>query len=294
VFARRRVRRDHGWLYMMPAFVLVLALSAYPLYFALTYSLSKTEMWTRVRFSGLDNYRRLFADERFRTNLLATAVYVFVGVIVCAGIGVALAVALRHPGRWNVLIRTCILVPWITSEVVLAITWRWVLDPQFGPGAFVFESLGLGHFPNFLGSPTTALVTVTLINAFRGVAFPMLMSLAALQAVPKELEEAAALDGAGRLQTIRHVLIPIITPVLIVTIIVITIHFFNMLVLILDMTGGGPLGGTETLGVRLYVEGFNLFNVGTASTLTMLMLIANLLLAVFYFRALGRQSGGNA
>ncbi len=290
----RRRRRPAGWLYMMPAFLLVLALALYPLYFAVSYSLTETQMWNRGDFVGLDNYRALFADPRLETNLLASAVYVFVGVAVCTTAGVAIAIRLRRGGRWVTVLRTCVLIPWITSEVVVAITWRWIFNREFGPGAAVFSALGLGDFPNLLGSPTSALVTLTLVNVWRSVAFPMLMGLAALQSVPRELEEAASLDGANKLQTIRHVLLPIMTPVLVVTVIVLTIQYFNMVVLVLDLTGGGPLGATETLGVRLYQEGFSYFNVDTAATLTVVMLAANVVLAVFYFRALRKQSGGDA
>jgi len=279
---------------MAPAFLLVLALSAYPLYFAISFSLVDAQMWNRGGFVGLQNYQALLADPRFRSNIIATVVYVVGGVAICVPIGVALAIALRR-GGWAVgIVRTCILVPWVTSEVVVAITWRWIFNRTYGPGAFIFTELGLGKFPDFLGTPTFALITLTLVNVWRSLAFPMLMSLAALQAVPKELEEAAAIDGAGRWQQVRYVLLPMITPVLIVTFIVLTINYFNMAVLVMLLTGGGPLYGTETLGLRLYKEAFTYFNIDTAAALTLFMLVINFALAVFYFRALRKQSGGEA
>lgn len=290
----RRRRRSNGWLYMAPAFLLVLVVTAYPLYFAARYSLFRMRMWEPVEFVGLDNYVHLLTEPRFLTNLFASAFYVFVGVVACAGLGLGLALALRSGGRWVRVLRTFILIPWITSEVVVAITWRWLLNPQYGPLTSVFERLGLPDFPNVFASQTSALIALTLVNVWRSLAFPMLMFLAALQAVPKQTEEAAEVDGAGYWQRVRYVLVPSIMPVVVVTMIVLTINYFNMVVLVLDLTGGGPTGATEILGLRLYREAFEYFSVDTAATLTMVMLVINFLLAIFYFRALRRQAGGEA
>lgn len=289
----RRGRREHGWLYMAPAFVLVLAVTAYPLYFALQYSLHETRMWVTEDFVGLDNYTSLFADPTFHTSLLASAVYVFGGVILCTLLGTGVALALRRGSRATRLVRTVILIPWITSEVVVAITWRWMLNPQYGPLAALFDALGLPAFPNLFASGSVALTVLVLVNVWRSLAFPMLMALAALQTVPREVEQAAEVDGANKWQRIRYVLIPSIMPVTIVTFIVLTINYFNMVVLVLDLTGGGPMGATQTLGLRLYFEAFQYFNVDTAATLTMVMLIVNFILAIWYFRALRRQAGGD-
>lgn len=287
-------RRSTGWLYMAPAFVLVLAVTAYPLYFAARYSLFEMRMWEPVEFVGLDNYVSLLGEERFLTNLLASAVYVFAGVVVCAGLGLGLALALRRGGSGVRVLRAVILIPWITSEVVVAITWRWMLNPQYGPLTSVFERLGLPAFPNVFASETSALLALTLVNVWRSLAFPMLMFLAALQAVPKQTEEAAEVDGAGYWKRVRYVLVPAIMPVIVVTVIVLTINYFNMVVLVLDLTGGGPTGSTEILGLRLYREAFEYFSVDTAATLTMVMLVINFVLAICYFRALRRQAGGEA
>lgn len=279
---------------MAPAFVLVLAVTAYPLYFAAQYSVHDTRMWATDRFVGFENYTNLFADPTFLTSVVASVVYVLGGVVLCTVLGIAIALALRRGTFITKLVRTVILIPWITSEVVVAITWRWMLNPQYGPLAALFEALGLPEFPNLFGSGSGALATLVLVNVWRSLAFPMLMALAALQTVPREVEQAAEVDGASRWQRIRYVLIPSIMPVTIVTFIVLTINYFNMVVLVLDLTGGGPMGSTLTLGLRLYFEAFQYFNVDIAATLTMVMLIVNFVLAIWYFRALRRQSGGEA
>lgn len=291
---RRRRRGSTGWPYLAPAFLLVLGVTAYPLYFALRYSLFETRMWDTGDFVGLDNFAGLAGDPNFHTNVLASAAYVFAGVVLCTTLGTGLAIALRRGSVGTRVLRTVVLIPWITSEVVVAITWRWMLNPQYGPVTALFEFLGLPEFPNLFASGTGALIVLILVNVWRSLAFPMLMSLAALQAVPKEVEEAAEVDGASYWQRVRHVLIPSIMPVTIVTFIVLTINYFNMVVLVIDLTGGGPMGTTETLGLRLYREAFQYFNVDTAATLTMIMLIVNFILAIWYFRALRRQSGGEA
>jgi multiple sugar transport system permease protein len=294
---RRRTprQRQHGWLYMAPAVIFVLAMTAYPLYFAVRFSLFETQMWDAGPFVGMRNYTTLFGEKRFQTDVIASVVYVFGGVILSTACGLGLALALRHSrGVRTTILRTVVIIPWVTSEVVGAVTWRWMLNPQYGPLSHLFQVLGLPDFPNLFESGTAALVTLTLVNVWRSLAFPMLMCLGALQGVPQEIEEAAAVDGANSWQRIRYILVPAIMPVITVTVIVLTIHFLNMMVLVNDLTGGGPLGSTEILGLRLYREAFQYFNVDTAATLTMIMLIINFALAIWYFKALQRQAGGDA
>lgn len=290
--APRRRRREHGWLWFAPALVLVLAFTGYPLYFALTNSFFETKIWTPVEFVGFDNYAQALADPRFHANLWISAIYVFGGALLAVVIGTLLALALRRPGRRTSLIRAVILIPWITSEVVVGITWRWLLEPNFGPLGFIWEALGWGKFPPLLSTPATALTVLTLVNVWRAMAFPMLMSMAALQSVPRELEEAAAVDGANAFQRVTRVILPIIMPTLAITVIVMSMHFLNMVVLIIDLTGGGPAGLTEVLGLRVYREAFEYFNVDMASVFTLFTLLINMSLAVVYFLILKKQAGG--
>ncbi|MGC0273144.1 carbohydrate ABC transporter permease [Pseudactinotalea sp. Z1739] len=293
---RRRARLGTftGWPYMLPAFLLVLGVTAYPLYFAARFSLFETRMWDTTEFAGFGNYQSIVTDPGFATNARATAAYVVFGVVGCTALGIGLALALRRSSKGTKLLRTIIIIPWITSEVVVAITWRWMLNPQYGPVTAAFETLGLPPFPNLFASGVSAMAVLIVVNIWRSLAFPMLMSLAALQAVPRETEEAAEVDGANYWQRVRHILIPAIMPVTIVTVIVLTINYFNMVVLVIDLTGGGPMGRTEIFGLRLYREAFEYFNVDTAATLTMIMLVVNFALAIWYFRALRRQAGGEA
>ncbi len=275
---------------MLPALLLVLAMVIYPLYFALSYSVAETAFWDRIAFVGPENYLRLFRDTRFLNNLGVSAVFVFGGVAISTTIGTLLALVLRRGFRAQGLIRTLIFIPWITSEVVSAIVWRWLLNTQYGPGPYVFGAVGL-PFGNAIGTPTAALATVTLVNVWRSVAFPMVMALAALQTISREVEDAAAVDGAGTWQKTWHITLPHIRPVLLVTIIVLTISYFNIITLILVLTGGGPLAGSEVLGLRLYKEGFEYFNIGTASAIAVVMLCINVVMAFGYFRALQTQAG---
>ena len=276
-------RHRYVYLWMLPALLLVLFATVYPIIFAVDYSLYETSVFEKVEFVGLENYRELLTDSRFHSNLINSLFFTFGGVIIAMCVGFALAVLLRRPTTGNTIYRVIFLIPWITTEVVLALMWRWLLNPQGSPAIFAMTSLGLPEI-NLLQDLNLALPTVTVINALRGAGYALVMMLAALSAIPQEIEEAAAVEGGTKWQIVRHIFIPMVRPVALVSVIVLTISFFNIIVLVLDLTGGGPLGRTEILSIRLYREGFRYFDISVASVLTVFMLTINLVLAWIYLK----------
>ncbi|RGY97020.1 sugar ABC transporter permease [Clostridium sp. AM58-1XD] len=188
---------------------------------------------------------------------------------------------IRKPGRANSVYRTIILIPWVTNEVVLALMWTWVLNPQMSIIYYWSDLLGV-TLPNFFEGKLTPLVTVTVLNAWRSLGFSLVMILAALSAIPKELEEAALVDGCSRFQRIWYITLPLIRSVVLVMIIVLTMSFFNIVSFVLSMTGGGPMYTTEILSIRLYKETFTFFNISLSSALTTVMLVLNLVFVFIY------------
>ena len=276
-----KFRVAYAW--MAPAVALVTFATLYPLVFSLDYSLWKTQIFSRVRFVWFANYVTLFRDSRFWVDVYNSVFFTFIGVVISIILGLALAIMLRRQTRLNGVYRTIILVPWVTNQVVLGLMWLWLLNPQLSPIYYLGKLMGI-HFPDLFGSPGIALWTVTIINAWRSLGFSLVMMLAALSGIPYEVEEAAEMDGCNGYQKLLSVILPIIRPTAQVVIIVLTISFFNIITIVLVMTGGGPEYATEILSIRLYKEGFLFFNISTASTLTTIMLVVNLALAWVYRR----------
>ena len=269
------------YLWMSLALVIILFSTVYPLIFSLDYSLWSTQVFKKMDFVGLQNYFRLFQDDLFWKNVNNSMIFTFGGVIITYVIGFFLSLALRKPSKMNSVYRTLILIPWVTNEIVFALMWVWILNPEMSPLYYWFEQLGM-PLANFLGDKDYALASITVINAWRAMGFALVMTLAAFATISKEVEEASEVDGCSSFKKMWYIYLPLIKPVSLVMIIVLTISYFNIIGLVLMMTGGGPVNATELLSVRLYKEGFQYFNIATASVLTTIMLLFNLVLAWIY------------
>jgi multiple sugar transport system permease protein len=286
----RRRRIDwFPYLLMAPGLLLVLFVTVYPMVFAIDYSLMHTQVFKQLAFVGLENYRRLLTDPRFLINLFNSTVFVGGGVALTWTFGLALALFLRRQSWGNAVLRTIILVPWVTNQVVLALMWRWLLGGGASPINYLLVTFGFDEF-NPLIDMAQALPTLTFINAWRATGFAMLLMLAGLAAIPVEVEEAAQIDGASRLKQIWFVIIPLLKPISLVCMVTLTISFFNIIVLPLDLTGGGPLNSTELVSLRLYREGFQYYNMAVASTITAVMVVLDLALSWAYYRLIKSES----
>jgi multiple sugar transport system permease protein len=276
-------------LWMSPAIFLVVFATIYPLIFSIDYSLYETTIFTKNKFVGLGNYINLFKDPRFGTNVVNSLVFTFGSLILSYIIGFIVTLILRRPSKFNSVCRTVLLIPWVTNEVVLALLWQWLLNPQMSPLYYYTKQVGIA-LPLFLSDPKLVLITITVLNALRSLGFALVMLLAAFSGIPTHIEEAGQIDGCGKLQNIWHIILPLVKPVSLVVVIVMTISNFNIVTLVLTMTGGGPVYASEILPVRLYKEGFLFFNIDTASTMTTLMLIVNLGFAAIYKKLISAES----
>lgn len=268
---------------------LVLFSIVYPLIFSIDYSLWDTSFFSKVKFVGIQNFIDLLREDRFQRNVYNSFIFTFVGICVSMGLSFTTALVLREPTKINSIYRTLVLIPWVINEVVFALMWAWILNAQLSPVYYWFEKIGI-ILPDVLSMGSSALWTVTIINGLRSAGFSLIMFLTALAGIPKELEEAAEVDGCSRIGKIRFILIPLMRPITQVMIIVLTISFFNVVALVLNMTGGGPQHFTELISIRLYKEGFKFFNIGTASILTTIMLFVNLFLAWIYKKTIDVES----
>jgi len=282
-------KNKHAYFFILPGILLVFIVIIYPVFMSINLSLSETHYLQRIRYVGTENFRRILSDPRTFRNLRNSFVYVFYTILFSIPLGLILALILNKKLIFRGVFRSIAIIPWVIAQIVTALLWRWILDPTFGPINYIFvEFLGFRYI-DFLGNPSYAMPTLIFTNIWRSFPLPMILILAALQTVPNDLYEAAIIDGANAYQKFRYITIPLITSSILISLILTTIYSFNMVTLIYILTGGGPLGMTEVLSLRIYREGFQLFNLNTATAYGMIIFFINATLSLFYILVLKRE-----
>jgi sn-glycerol 3-phosphate transport system permease protein len=276
--ARRRERATAGLAatFLAPTIVFVLIFTYGPLVRAV---LGSFERWSLAAASrtwvGLDNYTGLLRDQLFRQVLSNTALYVLIEVPLAILFGLLAAVAVNGPGRLRLAARALVFHPVLLPTVAVAAIWLFLLNPVSGPVADLATRIA-GSAPNLLGGPVSALVTVALVAAYKNCGLYMLFFLAGLQAIPKELQDSARVEGAGEWRVFRHVTWPLLGPVALYVLITAILDALRNVDHIFVLTRGGPANATNVLLYETYLKAFEFWDIGRASALTV-MLVAVLL-----------------
>jgi multiple sugar transport system permease protein len=273
------------YLLILPAAVLLFVVALYPMAYAVHLSLHTSELMEIGPYAGLANYQSLVRDPGVRWSFLASAIFVAGSVTLAVMTGLALALLLNEKVQFRTTFRASILVPWIVSQVVAAMVWRWLLNPDYGPVAVSLLDMGLPRLDP-LSEPRLAMLVLVLANVWRSIAFPMVLFLAALQGIPENLYRAARVDGIPWWMTFRRVTLPMLRPTLLVCTIILTLSDFNIVALPLVLTGGGPIDATDLASLRLYREAFVDYRIGTASALAIVLFVLNVVLTIGYLRSL--------
>jgi multiple sugar transport system permease protein len=236
---------------------------------------------TGGRFVGIDHYESLAGDPRFHASLWITVVFTVSTVLATYGLGLALALLLGRE-----LVGSALLIPWTMPLVVVAVVWGWLLDYQFGAVNYVLRQLGvIERSVGFLTDPDLALWSVGVAQVWRMFPLAMVTLLAAIKGIPRELYEAASIDGAGRWQAFRFVTLPGIRSTTGALMLLIGIWAFGRaFTIVFVMTGGGPAAATETLVIQTYVEAFRYFRLERASALGTIVLVLSTILTILYLR----------
>lgn len=280
------LRRERwiGYYFLAPSMLLICLLIALPLGHAVVTSLYRTR-GLRSNFVGLDNYLRLFSRSEFWDSLQVSLVFTSVCVFFHMLLGLCLALLLNNIIRGRTIIRIGFLAPWIIAPSIGAVIWVWMLDPQFGIVNHILISMGLlDEAKAWLAEPKLAMISVIVVDVWRGTPFIMLLLLAGLQSIPKDQYEAARMDGATAWQELRFVTLPNLRYLLVVAStldIIYTIRHFDTIAV---MTGGGPTGATEVLPVLIYNTAFSENSFGRASAAGVVLLGIILIFSVFYLR----------
>jgi multiple sugar transport system permease protein len=281
-----------GLLFVAPALFVFLVVLSFPIGYAGYLSFFKVKPDFTLVFNGITNFSRILDDPNFWNALKNTVIYTSGSVLLHLLIGLFLALALNSPWlKGRLLFRIAFFIPWSISFVVTAVTWRWVLNAQYGILNAFLRSVGvLSENVSWLGSAELALPTAILVNAWRGFPFVMVMIYAGLQAIPKEPYEAAMVDGASKFQLFRYITLPSLRGVIMVATVLDTIWVFIQFELIQVLTAGGPGRATELLTNLIYRESFTFYDFGIGSAMAMLTLLVVLCFSLVYVRLLGREA----
>ncbi len=290
---RRLTRKEwqslrNGLLFISPWIVGFLAFRVYPFFASLYYSFTFYPILDRPKWVGLSNYTDLFADTRFLTSLYNTTYYALGAVPLAAVVGILLAMLLNTNVRGLSFFRTIYFLPSITPVVASAIVWLWMFDPINGVVNYLLEQVGI-EGPGWMGSPQWSKPAL-IIMAMWSVGGAVVIYLAALQDVPRELLEAAELDGANLAQKIRSVTLPMISPVILFNVVTGLIAAFQYFTEVHVMTGGtgSPADSTLMMSIYLYQSAFQFFKIGYASAQAWVLFLIVILFTALMFRISGR------
>ncbi len=277
---------------LSPALVLLLGIVAYPIGRAIWLSFHQLEILRPdlTRSVGWENYQALLQDPVIRIALQNSVLWV-VGVVIlqfAGGLVGALILNRRFPGR--AMVRGLALIPWATPSVLVALMWTWMLDGNYGLiNDLLVKAKILARFQPWLAQPWSALPAVMLADVWQGIPFFAVMLLAALQAIPEDLFEAARIDGASPWCVFRHVTLPLLLPTILITTMLRMIWTANYMDLIMIMTGGGPGYSSLTVPLHAYYMAYKRLDFGYGSTIAIVQVAILAAAIVAYLRQLRRN-----
>jgi len=274
--------------FVLPGVLLLVLVLGFPAITSLSYSIRPEQAGT-VSYT-LSNYSNLLKDPFFNRTFWNTAVFVFLSVGSHMVLGLAVAMVLNTALPAKPLFRVVALLPWVVPDVVAGIIWKWMFDPIYGAVNDILLKIGFIDTPvEWLSNPTLALFSVILVNLWRGFPFVMLILLAGLQAIPRHLYEAAAIDGATKVQSFFHITIPGLKKMIVVALALDIVWEVRRFGLIQAMTRGGPGVLTEVLSTYTYKQYFQFFRFEYASAISVVMTIVLLLVSLPYIWMISQE-----
>ena len=285
--------RTLGYLFLFPAILVIVGLVAYPFASAIVMTFQAKTAGAPGRFIGLDNYRELFNSEQFIRTVMNTVVYTAIGVGVKFLVGLSMALVLNQERFCNNLFRSFLLVPWAIPTVMSALNWRWIFDDASGLINNVLVRLNLvDETISWLSNPNLAMLSVITVVVWQGTPFFTMSFLAGLQAIPKELYEAAEIDGASVMQQFTHITLPRLHPIFVTATMLSAILTSSAIQFVLILTNGGPADRTmifSVLSYHLALGGAQRLGMGAAVSLIFFPVLV--VFIVFLTRRMLREKG---
>lgn len=284
-----RDQRDNrtAWIMLAPALLFLAVMIAYPLGKVIHDAFSQVNLIKPnvSGFAGLDNFKTILNDEHFWNDAKNTVIWTVCSVAGEYIVGMLAAVLLNQKFKGRAIFRTCVFIPCLVPIIVAGMTWDWMLNTDFGIVNYLLTHLHIVQAPiNFLGDARFAMATVIFVNIWRSFPYYTISFLAAMQSIPGDLSEAAAIDGAGMFTRFFRITLPQLKSVSLVIVFIHVIWTAINFDFIWVMTEGGPNYATETLPIMIYRYSMKKFNVGAASALSTMMFTVMTILFVFYYR----------
>ncbi len=267
------------WSFMIPTIVLLTLVLAYPLFYAVEISFSQFDLMTfgAGKWVGLDNYIKVLSDYRFWDSLRVTVVYLVFALPVQVGLGFGIAYLINAPWLGRSFIRAVFIIPLVVAPVIAGGVWRMILDPLWGLMNFWLGLVGIAPL-DWFGDSNLAMVTVIIIDVWRWTPFVVLIATAALLALPKDVFEAAKIDGANWWDTLWMVALPLLVPVLAATFIVRWLGAVKMFDIVLAATMGGPGKATDIVNLFIYQEAFQSLHFSESAAMAMVVLVLTMVI----------------
>jgi multiple sugar transport system permease protein len=286
----KRREAIEAWLFVSPTLAGFMIFFLGPLIAVVIYSMSEWNLLSGERnFVGLANFHDALTINPDFWHVIRNSVIFAIGLVpMNMALALTLAIALSRPRRGVVFFRTVFFAPVITSAVAWAIVWKFLLQGEGGTVNQLLSVVGIDG-PNWLREPDWAMAAVIVTRVIKMVGLNMILYIAALQAIPRDYEEAARLEGASGWQVFRMVTWPLLAPTTLIIMVITSIGSFKVFDHIYLMTGGGPENGTLVLAFYIYEQAFEFFNVGYASALAMIMFV--IVLALTIVQLILRQKG---
>ena len=292
--ARTRRRAVGAWatigLFMLPALSLYVLFVLLPIAQAVRFSFFKWNgLAPLTEFVGLANYERALADPVFIGAVSHNVLIVVLSLALQIPFALGLALMLNRRFRGRAALRLVFFAPYVIAEVITGVVWSLLLQPG-GLAEGALEAFGLGSlYHPWLADPSTVMLALFVIISWKYFGFHMILLLAGLQGIPRELDEAAAMDGASRRQAIRYVTLPLLGPTLRVSVFLSIIGALQLFDLVWVTTGGGPVNASNTMATYMFDWGFRRFQLGYGSAVAVILFILALVVALAYQRFVMRR-----
>jgi multiple sugar transport system permease protein len=274
--------------FVLPGVILLILVLGWPAITSILYSF-ETEKAGDAAYT-FANYKSLLKDPFFSTTFWNTTVFVFFSVAAHMILGLTVAMVLNSALPAKPVFRVIALLPWVIPDVVAGIIWKWMFDPIYGALNDLLIKIGLLNTPiEWLSNPKLAMISAILVNLWRGFPFVMLILLAGLQSIPRHLYEAAAIDGAPKLQQFIHITLPGLKKMIVVALALDIVWEVRRFGLIQAMTQGGPGVLTEVLSTYTYKQYFKFFRFEYASAISVVMTIVLLLVSLPYIWMISQE-----
>ena len=257
--------------FLIPSFIGFFGFFAWPALRGIYLSFTEYDMLRDPVWIGFDNYVKIFQDPIFFNSIWVTLEYVLLNIGIQTVLALLIAVLLHRFTR-SIVIRGIILLPYLIANVIVALVWYWLCDYNLGLINSVLDGLGLQRM-GFFGNETLAMPTIALVNVWRHVGYTALLIFAGLVAIPRDVYEAAEVDGAGEWRIFRSVTLPLLRPVLAFVLVVTVVGSFQIYDTIAVTTEGGPVHATRAINVYIFQQAFEQRNFGYASALAVILMI---------------------